>query len=85
MPFRNENTAAFGPNDLVLLTTTFDSAWQQLQSEGLKLSNEDEIEEARRRLARFILACAFPGRVEVSGLVEECVSAFNGRGKRAPT
>ena len=60
MPFRNEDTSAFGPEDLEILHDVFDLAWQRLLNEGFE-GDDDQLEEARRRLAKCIMANAVPG------------------------
>jgi hypothetical protein len=61
MPFRDENTSAFGPDDLDILTAAFNAAWEQLATTDGKIGSEDQIELLKKRLATCILACATPG------------------------
>jgi hypothetical protein len=70
MPFRDENTSAFGPDDLDILTAAFNGAWEQLATD-CRIANEDQIELLKKRLATCILACATPGRLDRAKLAED--------------
>jgi hypothetical protein len=76
MPFRHEDTSAFGPEDLAILHDVFDLAWQRLLADGLDGDN-DQLEEARRRLAKCIMEYARPGQLDVPMLLERCLGLFN--------
>ena len=67
MPFRDENTSAFGPDDLDILTAAFNSAWEQLAP---PTASEDQIKLLKARLAKCILACAAPGQLDRAKLTE---------------
>ena len=69
MPFRDENTSAFGPDDLDILTAAFNGAWEQLVTDG-RIAGEDQI-ELKKRLATCILACAAPGQLDRAKLTED--------------
>ncbi len=68
MPFRYEDTSAFGPADLAILASAFDLAWRQLVANGLD-GNDEGSEDHRRRLASCIMAYAKPGLVDQDKLV----------------
>ena len=51
MPFRDENTSAFGPDDLDILTAAFNAAWERLATTNGRAGGKDRIELLRRRLA----------------------------------
>ena len=70
MPFRDENTSAFGPDDLDILTAAFDAAWEQLATDD-RIASEDQIELLKKRLAICILACATPGQLDRTKLTED--------------
>jgi hypothetical protein len=83
MPFRDENTSAFGPDDLDVLTAAFNAAWERLTTDG-RLGSEDQIQLLKKRLAKCILACATPGQLDRAKLTEDGLKAFlmarSGRG-----
>jgi len=70
MPFRDENTSAFGPDDLDILTAAFNAAWEQLATTDGRIGSEDQIELRKKRLATCILVCAMPGRLDRAKLTE---------------
>jgi hypothetical protein len=76
MPFRQEDTSAFGPDDLKILHDVFDLAWRRLLLEGLEVDG-DQVAGARHRLAKCIMANAKPGQLDVELLLERCVDLFN--------
>lgn len=71
MPFRDENTSAFGPSDLDVFTAAFNAAWEQLASTKGRIGSEDQVELLRKRLAKCILACATPGQLDRAKLTED--------------
>jgi hypothetical protein len=73
MPFRNENTSAFGPGDLNILTAAFDSAWEQLAP---PTASEEQIKLLKARLAKCILACAAPDQLDRAKLTEDGLKVF---------
>ncbi len=75
MPFRDENTSAFGPDDLDILTAAFNAAWEQLATTDGRIASEDQI-ELKRRLATCILACATPGQLDRAKLTEDGVKVL---------
>lgn len=75
MPFRDENTSAFGPDDLDILTAAFNAAWEQLATTDGRIAGEDQI-ELKRRLATCILACATPGQLDRAKLTEDGVKVL---------
>jgi hypothetical protein len=75
MPFRHEDTSAFEPDDLKILHEVFDLAWQRLALVG----TDDEVAEARRRLATCIMTLAKPRALDVPFLLEHCLGQFNQR------
>jgi hypothetical protein len=77
MPFRHENTSAFGPEDLKILHEVFDLAWQRLVAGGLGRWDDEGRETARRLLATCIMTYAKPGQLDVELLFERCLGAFN--------
>jgi hypothetical protein len=79
MPFRHENTSAFGPEDLKILHEVFDLAWQRLVADGLGSRTDEEVENARRRLAECIMTLAKPGQLDVEQLFERCLGVFRQR------
>jgi hypothetical protein len=82
MPFRDENTSAFGPDDLDILTAAFNAAWEQWATTDGRLASEDQAELLKRRLATCILACATPGQLDRVKLTEESVKVlFDGLGR----
>jgi hypothetical protein len=70
MPFRDENTSAFGPDDLDILTAAFNTAWEQLATTNGTIASEDQAELLKKRLATCILACATPGQLDQAKLTE---------------
>jgi hypothetical protein len=44
MPFRDQNTSAFGPDDLDILTVAFNAAWEQLATTDGRIASEDQTE-----------------------------------------
>ena len=70
MPFRDENTSAFGPDDLDILTAAFKAAWEQLATTNGTIASEDQAELLKKRLATCILACATPGQLDQAKLTE---------------
>jgi hypothetical protein len=86
MPFRYENTSAFGPDDLDILTAAFTAAWERLAAADGRIGSEDQIELLRKRLAKCILACATPGQLDRAKLTEDGLKVFlmarSGRGPR---
>ncbi len=75
MPFRDENTSAFGPDDLDILTAAFNAAWEQLATTDGRIASEDQI-ELKKRLATCILACATPGQLDRAKLTEDGVKVL---------
>jgi hypothetical protein len=75
MPFRDENTSAFGPDDLDILTAAFNAAWEQLTTTDGRIASEDQI-ELKKRLATCILACATSGQLDRAKLTEDGVKEF---------
>jgi hypothetical protein len=75
MPFRDENTSAFGPDDLDILTAAFNAAWEQLATADGRIASEDHI-ELKKRLATGILACATPGQLDRAKLIEDGVKVL---------
>jgi len=71
MPFRDENTSAFGPDDLDVLTAAFNAAWEQLVTTDGRIGSEDQAELLKKRLATCILACAAPGQLDRAKLTED--------------
>jgi hypothetical protein len=71
MPFRDENTSAFGPDDLDILTAAFKAAWAQVATTDGRTGSEDQIELLKKRLATCILACATPGQLDRAKLAED--------------
>ena len=55
MPFRDENTSAFGPDDLDILTAAFNAAWEKLATTDGRIAGEDQIE-----LLKSAWRCATP-------------------------
>jgi hypothetical protein len=78
MPFRDENTSAFGPDDLAILTMAFNAAWEQLATTDGRIASEDQIELLKKRLATCILACATPGQLDRAKLAEDGLKLFEG-------
>jgi hypothetical protein len=76
MPFRDEDTSAFGPEDLKILHEVFDLAWQRLVADGFGSRTDEEVETTRRLLARCIMTLAKPGQLDVDLLFERCLGAF---------
>jgi hypothetical protein len=74
MPFRHHDTSAFDPDDLKILHDVFELAWQRL---GL-VGTDEEIADARRRLATCIMTLARPRALDVPLLLERCLSQFYG-------
>ena len=81
MPFRDENTSAFGPDDLDILTAAFNAAWEQLATTDGRIASEDQI-ELKKRLATCILACATPGQLDRAKLTEAGLKALMARSGR---
>jgi hypothetical protein len=78
MPFRHEDTTAFGPEDLKILHATFfELARQRLRMNGF----DGEEDEGRRRLAKCIMAFAKPGELDVPFLLQHCVALFKEGGR----
>jgi hypothetical protein len=80
MPFRDENTSAFGPDDLDIITAAFNAAWEQLATTDGRLGSEDQI-ELKKRLATCILACATPGQLDRVKLTKEGLKVLFDRAK----
>jgi hypothetical protein len=76
MPFRDENTSAFGPDDLDILTAAFNAAWEQLATTNSTIASEDQAELLKKRLATCILACATPGQLDRARLTEDGLKVF---------
>lgn len=76
MPFRDENTSAFGPGDLDILTAAFSAAWEQLATTNGMIASEDQAALLKKRLAKCILACAAPGQLDRAKLTEDGLKAF---------
>ena len=84
MPFRDENTSAFGPDDLDILTAAFNAAWERLATTDGRIGSEDQIELLKKRLATCILACATPGQLDRVKLTEDGLKVlFDGAESRA--
>jgi hypothetical protein len=81
MPFRHVDMA-FGPEDLKILHDVFGLAWQRLLNDGLE-GDDNQVEEARRRLAKCIMANAEPERLDVKMLFEKCLARFYQRSEHA--
>jgi hypothetical protein len=79
MPFRHEDTSAFGPEDLKILHEVFDLAWRRILADGFDTNNYEEVENARRLLATCIMTNAKPGQLDVDLLFERCLGAFRQR------
>jgi hypothetical protein len=84
MPFRHENTSAFGPEDLKILHEVFDLAWQRLLADGLGGTDDEEVNNARRILATCIMTNAKARQLDVQLLFERCLSTFDSRRRKAP-
>ena len=65
----------FGPEDLKILHDVFDLSWQRLLFEGLN-GSDDQLEAARRHLAKCIMANAKPGDLDAALLFERCLGLF---------
>jgi hypothetical protein len=78
MPFRHEDTSAFGPEDLKILHEVFELAWQRLAG-SYSGKDDEEVESARRLLATCIMTYAKPRQLDVDLLFERCMGAFNQR------
>jgi hypothetical protein len=76
MPFRDENTSAFGPGDLDILTAAFNAAWEQLATTNGRIASEDQVKVLKKRLAKCILACATPGQLDRTKLTEDGLKVF---------
>ena len=76
MPFRDENTSAFGPDDLDILTAAFHAAWGQVATTNGTIASEDRAELQKKRLAKCILACARPGQLDRAKLTEDGLKVF---------
>ena len=76
MPFRQEDTSAFGPDDLKTLHEVFERVWERLRAEGYG-RGEKEREDARRLLATCIMTYAKPRQLYVEMLFERCLGAFH--------
>ena len=76
MPFRHEDTSVFGPEDLAILHEVFELGWQKLLTNGFD-GDGDQLAEARRRLAKCIMAHAKPKELDVPLLLERCLAQFN--------
>ena len=81
MPFRNEDTSAYGPEDLKILHEVFDLAWERLRAPGYGGKNDEEVAVARRLLAKCIMTNAKPGQLDVPLLFERCLGAFHRRSR----
>ena len=79
MPFRHEDTSAFGPEDLKVLHDVFDLAWRKILASGFGNNNYEDVEDARRLLATCIMTNAKPGQLDVDLLFERCLGAFRQR------
>ena len=79
MPFRHEDTSAFGPEDLKILHDVFDLAWRRVLADGFGNNNNEEVEDARCFLATCIMTNAKPGQLDVDLLFERCLGAFRRR------
>jgi hypothetical protein len=79
MPFRHENTSAFGPEDLKILHEVFDLAWQRLLADGFRCKDDEDVNNARRILATCIMTNATPGQLDVQLLFERCLGTFHQR------
>jgi hypothetical protein len=79
MPFRHEDTSAFGPEDLKILHDVFDLAWQRLRADSFGDKDGEQVENARSLLATCIMQNAKPGQLDVKLLFERCLSAFTQR------
>ena len=76
MPSRSEDISAFEPEELTVLHAVFDLAWQRVLEDGF--DGTDAL-EARRRLAKCIMAHAKPGELDVPLMLEGCLAQFNQR------
>jgi hypothetical protein len=76
MPFRNQDISAFGPEELAVLHAVFDLAWQRVLSDGF---DELPLIDARRRLAKCIMAHAKPGQLDVPMMLKDCLAQFRQR------
>jgi hypothetical protein len=76
MPFRDENTSAFGPGDLDILTAAYNAAWKQLATTNGTIASEDQVELLKARLATCILACATPGQLDRAKLTKDGLKVF---------
>jgi len=76
MPFRHEDTSAFGPDDLKTLHEVFERVWERLRAEGYD-KDEKRREEARLLLATCIMTYAKPRQLDVEMLFERCLGAFH--------
>jgi hypothetical protein len=75
MPFRHEDLSAFGPEDLVILHEIFAVAWQKLRVDGIG-GDDERIANAKRLLARCIMANAKTGKLDATMLLERCLGQF---------
>jgi hypothetical protein len=62
--------AVFPPEELAILVTAFDRAWDQVAKSGAQLGSERRIEEARDALGKYIIAEARKGERDPSRLAE---------------
>jgi hypothetical protein len=79
MPFRHEDTSAFGPEDLKILHDVFELAWRRVLADGFGDNNYEDVEKARRLLATCIMANAKAGELDVEMLFERCIGTFHKR------
>jgi hypothetical protein len=54
-------TEVFDPDDIRILTSAFDAAWQGLQKSGARFDSDHQAELARKSLAKYIIEEARQG------------------------
>ena len=73
MPFRHEDTSAFGPDDL---HEVFERVWERLAPRAMTRTKND-VKRLGFSLATCIMTYAKPRQLDVEMLFERCLGAFH--------
>ncbi len=75
--------AAFDPEDVRLLTTAFDKAWETVRSSGANFDDNNHAETARTVIAKHIIEAALRGERDQRRLRDGAVIAYTQENLRA--
>jgi hypothetical protein len=77
-------TEVFDPDAIRILTTALDYAWQRLQNRGVRFDSDQQSEQARNTLAKYIIEQARQGERDERRLRDGAVLQYTRSNLRNP-